>query len=142
MNFSKISYVVTPLFLLTAGCGDQAEKPKSLETIAFNFKPNILWISVEDIGCQLPMYGDSTAYVPNLQRLAAEGVVFDNAYTVAGVCAPSRSSIISAMYPTRMGTHNMRTSGIEPPSGMVTFPTLLREKGYYTTNNINSSLKF
>jgi len=142
MNFSKISYVVIPLFLVTAGCGDQAEKPKSLETIAFNFKPNILWISVEDIGCQLPMYGDSTVYVPNLQRLAAEGVVFDNAYTVAGVCAPSRSSIITGMYPTRMGTHNMRTTGIEPPSGMVTFPTLLREQGYYCTNNLKEDYNF
>ena len=60
-------------------------------------RPNIVWISCEDISPNLGCYGDPHAITPNLDRLAADGVRFDRAFTPAGVCAVVRSSIIRAL---------------------------------------------
>src|SRR5690606_16633059 len=49
--------------------------------------PNILWISTEDLSPRIGAYGDQVARTPNLDRLAREGLLFENAYTTAAVCA-------------------------------------------------------
>ena len=54
------------------------------------------------------MYGDSSANTPNINQLAKDGIVYQNCYTPSPVCAPSRSSLITGMYPTTIGTHHMR----------------------------------
>lgn len=72
-------------------------------------KPNILWITCEDISPTLSFYGDKTAKTPNLDELAAESLIFDNSFATTGVCAPSRSAIITGMLPTSIGTMHMRT---------------------------------
>ena len=72
--------------------------------------PNIVWLVAEDQSPDFfPMYGDNTAALPYLSTLAEDGVVFSNAYAPVPVCAPSRSALITGMYPTSLGTHNMRT---------------------------------
>jgi len=141
MKHPSFTYLL-PLAALTACQQSAKDQVESLADIKFEEPPNILWLSIEDLDCTLPVYGDSTAPTPNIDRLASEGVVFDNAYTVSGVCAPSRSSIISGMYPTRMGTHNMRTSGITPPEEMRCFSSYLRDAGYYCTNNRKEDYNF
>ena len=73
-------------------------------------RPNILWLSCEDINPILSCYGAPGIETPNIDRLAAEGIRYTNAYATVGVCAPSRSSIITGMYPVSIGSHNMRTS--------------------------------
>jgi N-sulfoglucosamine sulfohydrolase len=72
---------------------------------------NILWLSVEDISPIISDYGISTAETPNISKLATEGIRFTRAYSTEGVCAPSRSSIITGMHPASIGTEHMRTSG-------------------------------
>ena len=57
-------------------------------------RPNILWITTEDISPQLGCYGDKFAHTPFLDQLASEGVMYNNAIASAPVCAPARSSII------------------------------------------------
>ncbi|MGQ9650370.1 MAG: sulfatase-like hydrolase/transferase [Phycisphaerae bacterium] len=52
--------------------------------------PNILWISCEDICPDLGCYGDNYAYTPNIDKLAREGIRYTHAFSVSGVCAPSR----------------------------------------------------
>lgn len=97
-------------------------------------RPNILWISCEDISPHLGCYGDTTATTPNLDRLASEGVRFTHAFSCHGVCAPSRTGIITGMYPTSLGANHMRSkAGL--PKHVRLFPQLLREAGYYCTNN-------
>ncbi len=119
-------------------------------------KPNILWISAEDLSPRMAAYGDSTVATPNLDRLANEGVVYDHAYTSAGVCAPSRNAIITGRYQISNGGHNMRTlystypekTGLPksynsvPPAGVKLFPEYLRAAGYYTSNNIKTDYQF
>ena len=63
---------------------------------------------------RLGAYGDTLARTPNLDRFAGEGTRYTNAFSVSGVCAPSRSALISGMYPTSIGTHHMRTTHEAP----------------------------
>jgi len=97
-------------------------------------RPNILWLVSEDNGPSLGCYGDPVARTPNLDALAAKGVVFDHCYGMP-VCAPSRFTLITGLYPTSCGpAHNMRASG-KIPSWLKGFPSYLRKAGYYTTNH-------
>jgi N-sulfoglucosamine sulfohydrolase len=103
--------------------------------------PNILWISCEDICPDLGCYGDRYAYTPNVDKLAREGIRFDHAYSVSGVCAPSRSAIITGMYPTTVSTHHMRCKAVPPPY-VKCFTEYLRAAGYYCTNNVKTDYNF
>src|SRR5262245_47827882 len=98
-------------------------------------RPNILWITCEDIGPHLGCYGDRYARTPNLDRLAARGLLFRHAWSNAPVCAPARTTIISGLYPTSTGSEHMR-SMVALPAGWKMFPGYLREAGYYCSNNV------
>lgn len=107
---------------------------------------NILWISCEDTSCDLGCYGDDYADTPNLDRLARQGRRYSNAFVVYPVCAPTRSSVITGMYPSTIGTMHMRTSlkGYEavPPPQVKCFTEYLRASGYYCTNNSKTDYQF
>lgn len=90
-------------------------------------RPNIVWIVLDDASPNTGTYGDRQAHTPNMDRLASEGVRFTNAFTHAPVCAPSRSGLISGMYPTSIGTHHMRSQLLNPPE---VFTVYLRQAGY------------
>lgn len=118
-------------------------------------RPNILWISLEDTTPRFGCYGDPIARTPNIDRLAAGGCRFPNAFSTAGVCAPSRSAIITGMYQTSIGTHHMRTAHTNrntpemptpysavPPPHVKTFTEYLRAAGYYCTNNSKTDYQF
>ena len=62
-------------------------------------RPNILWISCEDISPSLGCYGDEYSISPNIDGLAAQGVVFRRCFSHAGVCAVARSGLITGVYP-------------------------------------------
>ena len=104
-------------------------------------RPNILWISTEDISPDLGCYGDSYSITPNIDRLAGEGMRYINAFATAPVCAPSRSAIITAMYPTTIGSMHMRSKAV-PPAGVKAFTEYLRAAGYYCTNNSKTDYNF
>ncbi len=104
-------------------------------------RPNILWISCEDISPHLGCYGDPHAITPNLDKLATEGVRYSHAFTAAGVCAPCRSTIISGFYQNSIGTHHMRCNA-RLPQWLRPFPNLLRDSGYYCTNNRKTDYQF
>lgn len=97
-------------------------------------RPNILWLVSEDNIPILGCYGEPLARTPNLDRLAKEGILYEKAYCVAPVCAPTRSSIITGCYTTSIGTQHMRSSRALP-EGFRFFPEYLRDAGYYCTNN-------
>ena len=104
-------------------------------------RPNILWISCEDISPHLGCYGDPHAITPNLDRLSEEGTRFSHVFTTAGVCAPCRSGIITGMYQNSIGTHHMRCNATLP-AWLTPFPRLLRDAGYYCTNNSKTDYQF
>jgi arylsulfatase A-like enzyme len=90
--------------------------------------PNIVWIVAEDLSPTLGCYGDKDAITPNIDRLAAQGARFTHCFTHAPVCAPSRSGLVTGMYPTTIGSLHMRSTLKEPPP---TFMEELRKAGYY-----------
>ena len=104
-------------------------------------RPNILWISCEDMSSNLACYGDPDAITPNLDSLAERGVRYSHAFTVTGVCATNRSSIITGMYPTSIGTQHMRCRATLP-SWLECFTVYLRRAGYYCTNNAKTDYNF
>ena len=93
-------------------------------------KPNFVFIiaddvSWNDIGC----YGNDVVKTPNIDRLAKEGLRFNNAFLTASSCSPSRCSIISGKYPHSNGAAELHTP---LPETELPFPLLLKEHNYYT----------
>ena len=102
MNYLKPIYnsLTSILLLILLGvCCKPAELPK----------PNILWIVSEDNSPFLGAYGDTFATTPNLDKLASKGIIYQNAFAPAPVCAPTRSSIITGVFANSLGTHQMRS---------------------------------
>ena len=91
-------------------------------------QPNIVFLVLDDASPTLGSYGDPQAITPNMDRLAREGARFTRVFTHAPVCAPSRSGLVTGMYPTTLGSHHMRSRLIQPPE---TFMSLLRKAGYF-----------
>lgn len=137
-------------FLESSGIGAASLAVSPSSWSASKPRPNIVWISTEDISCNLGCYGDENAVTPVLDAFADEGVKYMLAFTSSGVCAPVRSGIISGMYPTSIGTQHMRAggSGVEKnmrpdiPDGIRCFPEYLRDAGYYCANNSKEDYQF
>ena len=132
-----------------------------------NFQPNILWIVAEDQSPNIPSFGDSTVVTPTLNRLAKEGVCYDNFFSPHPVCSPARASIITGMYANSIGASHMRTGpwmledlpekyikGYKalpeenipyqavPDTTVKMFTEYLRVSGYYCTNNSKEDYQF
>lgn len=149
-KLNSIKITATFVMLLASVSFISAQK-KSGEKL--NSQPNILWVVCEDISPFIGCYGNTLVKTPNIDQLAKEGIRFTRAYTAAGVCAPSRSAIITGMYPTSIGTQHMRTIGdpkyqpvpsysaVIPPE-VKCFPEYLRMNGYYCTNNEKQDYQF
>lgn len=119
-------------------------------------RPNIVLIVFEDMSPRIGAFGDDVATTPYLDAFAAQAVRYPNTFTTSGVCAPSRSSLITGVHQQSLGTHQMRTRSpikgmtgggpIEyeavPPPEVKAFPELLRRAGYYTTNNGKTDYQF
>jgi arylsulfatase A-like enzyme len=126
LGFSRRKFLAASLAGAAAlGSTQCAQKPS---------KPNILWITCEDIGPELGCYGDSYATTPNLDQLAARGLRYLNAGSTAPVCAPARTTLITGVFPPSLGAEHMRSVLTLPPF-MKMYPQLLAEAGYYVSNN-------
>jgi arylsulfatase A-like enzyme len=99
-------------------------------------RPNIVWLVSEDNSAEwLKLYNESGASMPNIEKLAAQGLVFNNAFSCAPVCSVARSTIISGCYAPRLGAeYHRRQKRVPMPDGLKMFPYYLREAGYHTTN--------
>ena len=100
-------------------------------------RPNIVWLVSEDNSKHwFRLYEESGFEMPNVERLAKQGIVFNNAFSNGPVCSVARSTIISGCYAPRVGTQYHRRAELAPmPNGLKMFPEYLRKAGYYTTNN-------
>ena len=98
-------------------------------------KPNILWITGEDISARwLGCYGNKQIRTPNFDRFAKEGFLYTNCFANAPVCAPARSGWITGIHPVSTGTIYMRSLN-ETPASLVWYPDALRANGYFTANS-------
>ena len=147
---------------ITSGTLSSCQEKKAGNNDQLPERPNILWITCEDMSPRLGCYGDELASTPNIDRLASQGIRFTNVYSVSGVCSPSRAALITGMYPTSFGAQHMRTTSrtaaldqitdpellaipvyeAVPPVGAVTYAELFRRAGYFTTNNEKTDYQF
>lgn len=108
-------------------------------------RPNIVWVTTEDnSACWYRLYNpEGGAPMPNIERLAKDGIVFNNAYSCGAVCSVARSTIISGCYVPRLGAHwHRKQVPVKMPKRLHMFPYYLRQAGYYTTNNRKEDYNF
>nr|WP_319570045.1 sulfatase [uncultured Draconibacterium sp.] len=108
---------------------------------AQNDQPNILWITSEDNSPFLGCYGDAFATTPTLDKLAAEGFRYTNAYANCPVCSPARNTIITGVYAASNGNEQMR-SAYPKSDSVIPYPELLKKAGYYITNNVKTDYNY
>ncbi len=96
-------------------------------------RPNILFIHMEDLGVQIPAYGDDTVATPHLDQLASEGLVFERCHVSAATCAASRGTLFTGLYPHQNGIMGfVQQHGFHYREGIPTFVRTLRKHGYKT----------
>lgn len=108
----------------------------AVSTMAAN-RPNILWIIAEDMSQDLGCYGNSLVFTPNIDGLAAKGMIFHRMFTASPACSPSRTALATGVYQTTLGAIHMRYSDEllpDLPMPYKILPELMREHGYYTGN--------
>lgn len=124
-NGSRIMKIVSILITISAVISGSIVRAES--------KPNILFIHMEDMGVQIPAYGDHTVATPNLDALASEGLVFERCHVGAATCASSRGTLFSGLYPHQNGIMCfVQQHGFHYREGIPTFVRTLRRKGYKT----------
>lgn len=120
--------VVITLTLLCAPHVHAADKVK---------RPNVLWITSENISLDLGCYGEKRVRTPNLDQLAKQGVRYTRVFATAPVCAPCRSAFMTGWYQTTTDTHHMRSHRSDKfrlPPGVRPLTHRLQDVGYGTFN--------
>lgn len=118
MNKSFLCVLAAVIFNLS--CTEK--KPSAPPNIIFIIGDDISW---NDLGC----YGNPVIRTPNIDRLASEGIRFDNMFLTISSCSPSRISIMTGRYPHNTGAAELHTP---VPAHLALFPELLKDAGYYT----------
>ena len=96
INMKYLSKVAVIIFLIQGLANAQGKQ-----------QPNVLFITSDDLGLQLSCYGDQVIETPHLDALAASGVQFDVAYVAQASCSPSRSAMLTGLYPHANGQYGL-----------------------------------
>ncbi|MCT4644146.1 MAG: sulfatase [Carboxylicivirga sp.] len=99
---------------------------------------NVIWLLCEDMSADLGCNGNSIVHTPTLDSLASQGVLYNNVFTTAAVCTPSRTALATGMYQTSINAHHMRYYSEdlknELPAGILPLNEVMRQNGYQTAN--------
>lgn len=100
-------------------------------------RPNVLWITVEDMSPNLGCYGDVFADTPNLDAFAKQSVRYTHAFASSPVCAPARSTLITGVLSTTQGNPHLRCE-MTLPKHFRAYTAWLRDVGYFCSNNVKT----
>lgn len=95
-------------------------------------RPNILFISIDDLNNELGSYGAKHIKSPNIDRLARSGVVFDRAYCQTAICAPSRASVLTGALPASAKVYGLYDNFRDALPGIQSLPQLFKDNGFFT----------
>lgn len=95
-------------------------------------KPNVLLICVDDLKPVLGCYGNKQAQSPNIDRLAAQSVLFERAYCNQAVCSPSRNALLTGLRPQTLGIYDLGTNFRKSRPDAVTLPQHFKNHGWRT----------
>lgn len=124
--------IVLLLFLAAACAPSGSRAPLPAAANGAPARPNVLLILVDDLRPEIGAYGVERAVTPNLDRLAASGVLFQRAYTQQAVCAPSRAALLTGLRPDSTGIYNLETPVRSVMPTHITLPQHFRQNGYQT----------
>jgi len=96
-------------------------------------RPNVLFISIDDLRPELGCYESRHIQSPNIDTFAKQGIVFERAYCQVPVCGPSRASLLTGIRPDKRTCKIWNADKYAPNA--VTLPQAFREAGYYTISN-------
>ena len=137
MGSAALGSVVAPE-LLAAQAPKADEQPRK-NAAKPSSRPNILWITTEGVPLgALSCYGSQLMQTPNIDRIAHEGMRFENSFTTNALCAPSRGTLLTGKYSHVNGMHSNpgdTTRGVTAPTfdaAQETLPKILRRSGYQT----------
>lgn len=123
MNSLKFLILYTFVYVLS-GCSGN-----------LNPKPNVLLLYMDDLRPQLGCYGQKQMQSPNIDQLAKEGVLFNNAYCNVAVCGASRASMLTGMRPTKNIFRDYKVFVQDDTPNAITLPQLFKKNGYTTISN-------
>jgi arylsulfatase A-like enzyme len=129
----RVFFLLGVIILLYPSCN-------SLEVV----RPNIIWLTTEDNSSHhMRLYNENGVIMPAIEKLASEGIVFDNAFSNAPVCSVARSTLITGCYAPRIFTQfHRRAKHVPLPNDLMPMPYYLKKAGYYTTNNSKQDYNF
>ena len=96
-------------------------------------RPNVLFISIDDLRPELGCYESRHIQSPNIDTFAKQGIVFERAYCQVSVCGPSRASLLTGIRPDKRTCKIWNADKYAPNA--VTLPQAFREAGYHTISN-------
>ena len=129
MSFFRLKPPSFHYFFLS--CIFLASCQSSLQESPSSDRPNIIWLMAEDMGQDLVCYGMEAVQTPILDRLAAEGIRYDNCIATNPICSPGRSAMITGMHQNRIGAHHHRSNRDLPlPDSIKPITYYLRQQGY------------
>ena len=124
-NYIGIFSIFSCVALFSIGCNKQEKNI---------LKPNVLFISIDDVRPSLGVYGDSIAITPNIDKLAMDGITFTDSYCQSAVCAPSRASLMTGIRPDSTRVWHLGDKFRELKPDAVTMPQYFSKHGYHTVN--------
>ncbi|WP_339925641.1 arylsulfatase [uncultured Cyclobacterium sp.] len=129
-SLSKCPLLLAFLLMVAASCTNNQEKEKTFE------KPNIIYILADDLGYgDLSFLGQTKFSTPNIDKLAAQGMVFTQHYSGSTVCAPSRSALMTGLHTGHTqvrGNRGLNGGQFPLKEGTQTLASLLKKAGYTT----------
>lgn len=108
------------------------EKDANTNKVKAPSRYNVLFIAVDDLRPELNCYGKSYIQSPNIDKLAAQGLIFNRAYCQQAVCSPSRTSLLTGLRPDATKIYDLQTHFRTTVPNVVTLPEYFKKNGYHT----------
>lgn len=127
-NYLFYLFCIVPALVL-----GQAEKQKEANSPKFGQKYNVLFIAIDDLKPELGCYGQPI-HSPNIDRLAVNGLVFNNAYCQEALCSPSRTSMLTGLRPDATQVYGLEEHFRNTVPDVITLPQHFKNHGYRTVS--------
>lgn len=129
-NFYKLALFTFFIAFTIIGCKNK-ESDTSVDNLSLK-KQNILFISIDDFRPKISSYGETKMITPNIDKLASEGLQFNNAYTNIAVCGASRASIMTGIRPSEKRFNDFSTRASVDTPNAIPLNRIFKENGYET----------